>query len=89
VQLGIEIGVMAMVKRLQQICTEDKMIRLQTISVAVRTAIGRYCADESGTTAIEYAMIAAGVGLCVSSTVWKLGTTLKTTFYDKLASVLP
>lgn len=49
--------------------------------------IGHLCANESGATAIEYAMIAAGVGACVAGAVLSLGSNLKTTFYDKLAAL--
>ena len=31
--------------------------------------------DEDGATAIEYALIAAGIGAAVAATVWSLGTT--------------
>jgi pilus assembly protein Flp/PilA len=51
--------------------------------------IVRFVTDETGATAIEYAMIAAGVGACVAGTVLGLGSHLKTTFYDKLAALLP
>ena len=51
--------------------------------------IGRFCADESGATAIEYAMIASGVGACIAATVFSLGSALKTGFYDKLAAMFP
>jgi pilus assembly protein Flp/PilA len=49
--------------------------------------LGRFLADTGGATAIEYAMVAAGVGAAVASAVWSLGTSVKTTFYDKLTSV--
>ena len=49
----------------------------------------RWLTDESGATAIEYALIAAGVGACVATTIWNLGSTLKLTFYDKLAAIFP
>jgi pilus assembly protein Flp/PilA len=49
----------------------------------------RFCADENGAAAIEYAMIAAGVGVAVAATVMSLGSTLKSTFYEKLASLFP
>ena len=49
----------------------------------------RFYADEGGATAIEYAMIAAGVGAFIAATVLGMGSQLKTTFYDKLASILP
>jgi len=51
--------------------------------------VGRFCADESGATAIEYAMIASGVGACIAATVFSLGSALKVGFYDKLASMFP
>jgi Flp pilus assembly pilin Flp len=65
------------------------MSRLQAISLTTRSEIIRFCSDENGATAIEYSVVAAGVGLTVSTTVWNLGGKLKSTFYDKLASLLP
>ncbi len=52
-----------------------------------REAIGRFLRDQDGATAIEYAMIAAGVGVAVASTVFGLGTKVQTTLYDKLGSM--
>jgi pilus assembly protein Flp/PilA len=49
----------------------------------------RFCADENGATAIEYAMVAAGVGAALAGTIQMMGTSVKTTLYDKLASILP
>jgi pilus assembly protein Flp/PilA len=49
--------------------------------------VGRFVADQRGATAIEYAMIAAGIGVAVSASVWSLGTAVKTTFYDKMTSL--
>jgi pilus assembly protein Flp/PilA len=46
----------------------------------------RFLADTSGATAIEYAMIAAGVGAAVASAVWSLGTAVKTTLYQKISA---
>ena len=43
--------------------------------------------DEHGATAIEYAMVAAGVGLAVATTVWSVGSALKANFYDSLAAM--
>ena len=45
-------------------------------------------ADNSGATAIEYALIAAGVGAAIAATVFGFGSELKTTFYDKIAALL-
>jgi pilus assembly protein Flp/PilA len=67
----------------------EAMPTLTTLRTAAGRQIGRFCADESGATAIEYAMIAAGVGGFIAATVWNLGAHLKTTFYDKLAALFP
>jgi len=47
----------------------------------------RLLADEGGATAIEYGLIAGGVGVTIASTVWGLGSALKKNWYDKLASI--
>ena len=44
-------------------------------------------ADERGATAIEYAMIAAGIGAAIAVTVFGLGNELKTNFYDRIAAM--
>ena len=44
--------------------------------------------DERGATAIEYALIACGVGAAIASTVFGFGSDLKTVFYDKIAAIL-
>jgi pilus assembly protein Flp/PilA len=58
-----------------------------TSSTKARSIARRFLADQQGATAIEYAMIAAGVGATIASTVWGLGSQLKTGWYDKLASM--
>ena len=40
----------------------------------------KFCSDETGATAIEYALIAAGIALAIISAVNGLGTTLNGTF---------
>jgi pilus assembly protein Flp/PilA len=42
--------------------------------------IRRFLADESGATAIEYGLIAAGISLAIISVVNGLGTSLRTKF---------
>jgi pilus assembly protein Flp/PilA len=42
--------------------------------------IGRFCRNESGATAIEYGLIAAGIAVAIIATVQALGTQLNTTF---------
>lgn len=58
---------------------------------AVRHSLARLAArcwaDRKGATAIEYAMIAAGIGVTIASTVWGVGTALKTNWYDKMANM--
>jgi pilus assembly protein Flp/PilA len=41
---------------------------------------GKFLADESGATAIEYGLIAAGISVAIIATVVGLGSKLKTTF---------
>jgi len=40
----------------------------------------KFLADESGATAIEYGLIAAGISLAIIAAVNQLGTTLNTKF---------
>ena len=44
------------------------------------TSIFRFWSDRSGATAIEYALIAAGISIAIVVTVSTLGTTLNATF---------
>jgi len=64
------------------------MTILETVFAGARRGLIRFGSDESGATAIEYAMIAAGVSVAIVGAVSSLGSNLKTTFYDKLASLL-
>lgn len=50
---------------------------------AMRKRIAR---DQEGATAIEYALIASGIGAAVAATVWSLGTTTAN-FYQSLANL--
>jgi pilus assembly protein Flp/PilA len=40
----------------------------------------RFCRDQSGATAIEYGLIAAGISIAIVIAVSSLGTTLNATF---------
>ncbi len=42
--------------------------------------IRRFLADQSGATAIEYGLIAAGISVAIIAVVQGLGTSLNTTF---------
>jgi len=44
------------------------------------TALKRFLCDESGATAIEYGLIAAGISVAIITVVNNLGGQLKTTF---------
>jgi len=52
-----------------------------------RSTLRRFLGDECGATAIEYALIAAGIGVTIASTVWGVGSALKQNWYDKLGSM--
>ena len=47
---------------------------------ALRTKIRAFLADQSGATAIEYGLIAAGISVAIIAVVNGLGTKLKTSF---------
>jgi pilus assembly protein Flp/PilA len=44
------------------------------------TAVQRFLLDESGATAIEYGLIAAGISVAIIAVVNRIGTTLNTKF---------
>lgn len=48
----------------------------------------RFWADEGGATAIEYALIAAGVGAAIAATVVAVGDRMEEVYYNKLDSVI-
>ena len=65
------------------------MRECRTSKVDLIRVIADFVLDERGATAIEYAIVAAGVGCAVAGAVWNVGGTVKTTLYDKLASLFP
>jgi pilus assembly protein Flp/PilA len=46
----------------------------------MKNLIARFVNDESGATAIEYGLIAAGISVAIITVVTTLGTKLNTTF---------
>ena len=46
----------------------------------MKTLVKRFAKDESGATAIEYGLIAAGISVAIITVVNGLGTKLNTTF---------
>jgi pilus assembly protein Flp/PilA len=68
--------------------TERNMTRTSTLRSTLALLRARFVADERGATAIEYASMAAGIAVPVASTVFGVGSELKTNFYDKIAALL-
>ena len=50
--------------------------------------IRRFRADETGATAIEYGLIAAGISVAIVTTVQSLGTQIKTALWDKVGNAM-
>lgn len=48
------------------------------------TVCSRFLCDESGATAIEYGLMAAGIALAVLATVNALGSSVKTLLFDEI-----
>ncbi len=59
----------------------------RTLKSHVETLTRRAAGDEQGGTAIEYALIAAGIGAAVAATVYSLGTSTAN-LYQTIASML-
>jgi pilus assembly protein Flp/PilA len=56
------------------------MTKIDTPTSTAGHRIERFCADESGATAIEYAMVASGIGVAIAATVTTLGGSVKNLF---------
>ena len=52
----------------------------QTTGANMRRLLARFGKDQSGATAIEYALIAAGISVVIVAAVNGIGTQLNTTF---------
>ncbi len=63
------------------------MIRFTTLGSKTAGKFRDLLIDESASTAIEYGMIAAGVGTAIAATVFSLGTAVKQQLYDKIAGI--
>jgi pilus assembly protein Flp/PilA len=57
---------------------------IEAIWSSTSDTLRRFASDTRGATAIEYAIIAAGVGAAIAATVYNLGTTVQTTLYNKI-----
>ena len=56
------------------------MTEVDTFTSTAGRHFKRFCADESGATAIEYAMIASGIGVVISTVAYTLGDKVKNLF---------
>jgi Flp pilus assembly pilin Flp len=68
----------------QAVSAKRKVTRL--IARTVRL-LRRLRDDSRGATAIEYAVMASLIGGAIAATVWNIGTSLKTNWYDKIAAI--
>src|SRR5580700_4290600 len=59
---------------------ELRQPRVDLRSQKMKTLFSRFVKDESGATAIEYGLIAAGISVAIIAVVNGLGTKLNTTF---------
>jgi len=57
------------------------------LSSAARAA-ARFMTDQRGATAIEYALIASGIGATIAAIVFGVGATVVNNLYGKIASLL-
>jgi pilus assembly protein Flp/PilA len=48
----------------------------------------RFFADERGTTAIEYGLLVALLGIALMTTIFSMGTGIKTTLYGAIVNAL-
>jgi pilus assembly protein Flp/PilA len=55
----------------------------------MKALVKNFCNDESGATAIEYGLIAAGIALAIIATVNLLGSQLNTVFKSILDGLTP
>ncbi|HEX7724988.1 MAG TPA: Flp family type IVb pilin, partial [Rhizomicrobium sp.] len=54
--------------------------RVSTMEASMKNLVSRFVRDESGATAIEYGLIAAGIAVVIITAVNALGTKLTSTF---------
>ena len=61
---------------------------LRNPTLAIIASVRRFTRDESGATAIEYALIASGIAVAIASTVVTLGSAVKNNLYGNVATAL-
>jgi pilus assembly protein Flp/PilA len=60
---------------------------LSQTRLAIITPIRRFARDESGATAIEYAMVASGIAVAAAGAIASLGTNVKTLYVSVLTAL--
>jgi pilus assembly protein Flp/PilA len=65
-----------------------EMATKSTLLTNTRRAVGRFTADESGATAIEYALIASGIAATIISIVFGVGNTIVNNLYSQISTAL-
>ena len=55
----------------------------------MKNFVTRYLTNESGATAIEYGLIAAGIAIVIIAAVQAVGTNLKSSFSSAATAVAP
>jgi pilus assembly protein Flp/PilA len=67
---------------------KNGMTRWDTLTTAAHRELARFYADESGATAIEYAMMASFIGVAIATAVYALGTQVAV-LYTAVAGLFP
>jgi len=57
-------------------------------SSPIIASVVRFMRDESGATAIEYALVASGIAVAIASTVVSLGSAVKNNLYGNVAQAM-
>jgi pilus assembly protein Flp/PilA len=60
---------------------------LKSQKQSILAAVARFTREESGATAIEYALIASGIGVAVAASVVTLGSSVNTLFTNVSTSL--
>ena len=60
----------------------------KNLSSPIIASVVRFMRDESGATAIEYALVASGIAVAIASTVVSLGSAVKNNLYGNVAQAM-
>ena len=54
----------------------------------VKSSVGRFLADQRGTTAIEYGLMVALIGIAIMAIVFTTGQNINSTLYGRITNAL-